>query len=128
MKKAIILLLVLLTLTSCATIISKKSQKVEVNSASNQVITVYDQFGNVLAKGKGTLTLELPKLVGNRKRTFIEFKTATETKRLFPYYNLAYKLGNAFIPFGIGYIVDNITGAGVDYENSSGFSNRIELK
>lgn len=127
MKKLLLLATTVLFLTSCSTIIHGSKQKVTIKSQSNKQIIVYDKYGNVFAKGKGKLELELPKKsdIGFSKENYGTFgiepkyntftiKTDNETKVLLPRQTAAYVYGNIFVPFG--FLVDNITGAGINFE------------
>lgn len=116
MKKIFYSAMLILTMTSCATIVKGSKQTVKAVSKSGKEIVVYDKYGNEFARGKGTLEVKLPKSSGysishGSKENSYTIKTNTETKQLLPYTNIYYLLNSFNFSFGIGHLVDEITGA-----------------
>lgn len=133
MKKIFLLSLCIFTVFSCSSIVNGSKQKVKINSETGKVISVYDKYGDLIAKGKGSLEVELPR--GNdfyaNYPTGIQpsytVKTETEAITLLSRPTIAYWLGNAFT-LGIGYLVDNGVGAENDIIYRNQKVNNLNLK
>ncbi|WP_067139127.1 hypothetical protein [Oceanivirga salmonicida] len=116
MKKLTMAVMSLLLMTSCATVVHGTKQKVKAVSNSGETIYVYDKYGTLIAEGNGTVEVSLAR-AGKGADIFhahpneFTFKTTSETKKLVSAINPAYRYGNPFT-LGIGYLVDNGTGAG----------------
>lgn len=132
MKKLLVGFALLLTV-SCSGIVHGKSQNVIAKSNSGKTIYVYDKHGQLVTSGKGKVEIKLPR-GGNfsfaefsaRKNQFT-FKTDNEEKILLPVRTLAYTLGN-FFTFGVGYLVDDVTGSGYEFEYNEQLAEELNFK
>ena len=59
MKKILFLILTTLALSSCASIVHGTNASVRIKSSSNQMITLRDKTGTILAQGRGEITAKI---------------------------------------------------------------------
>lgn len=119
--KKLLIMSAMLMFTSCASIVHGTYQKVKITSKSNQVITIYDEYGEKIATAKGTLETKIKR---GGKETFkgasYSIKTSTETINVTPKVNIgAFVVGNLFTPIGAwGHLIDALNGAMWDLETN----------
>lgn len=102
---------VALTLTSCASIVSKSEWPVTITSREPVTFSVTDENGVKRAAGTTPATLLLPASDGYFDRQTYRVETASGTREVSPDLNLWY-CGNVILGGAVGLlIVDPLTGA-----------------
>lgn len=117
MKKTLFLILTTLALSSCASIVHGTNSSVRIKSSSNQMITLKDKRGTILAQGRGEITAKVKRGDGAFKAAYYVVETPLQKLNVESKINIgAFGVGNFFVPTFLGYIIDGVDGAMFDLE------------
>lgn len=114
MKKIFYAAMLVLTMTSCATVINGTTQKMTIRSKSNKEIVIKDSYNEEVARGKGELVVSLARSKAPFQGAEYKIIAGSSEKRISSNPNLLKGiLGNFFLPpLGLWYgLIDAADGA-----------------
>ncbi|MBN1467264.1 MAG: hypothetical protein JW924_00930 [Fusobacteriaceae bacterium] len=116
-RNAIILSLLLVSITGCASVVHRSKQTVKISSQPGSTISIKDLKGNTIIEGEDSLTVKLDRAQGFFQKgqySIVVEKPgyATKTIQLSSKVNTgSYVIGNLFVGGFIGWlVVDPLTG------------------